>query len=74
MITFHLVIFMCSLSSLNAIRCWQCACVEGRRCPRDAKVNIDVAIPFIFLVEFIAYLKLNAKSFKYTFHVNKERY
>ena len=27
-------------TSLNAIRCWQCACVDGRRCPQDAKVSM----------------------------------
>ena len=62
---------MCSLSSLNAIRCWQCACVDGRRCPRDAKVNNYVVILFTFVVEFKMNFKVMDNNFKYIFRIQK---
>ena len=39
-IIFTTFVFTLLPTSLNAIRCWQCACVDGRRCPQDAKVSI----------------------------------
>ena len=47
--------------------------MDGRKCPRDAKVNNSIIIPFTFLVEINPNFKLNTKSFKYI-HTNKERY
>ena len=39
MVWFVVLTLLCISSYANAIRCWQCAFVDGRKCPRDAKVT-----------------------------------
>lgn len=36
-------IFISSIKSSHAIRCWQCAAVDGRKCPDDAKLVNSLA-------------------------------
>ena len=40
MVWFVILTLLCISSYANAIRCWQCAFVDGRKCPRDAKVTM----------------------------------
>ena len=40
MVGFVILTVLCISSYANAIRCWQCAFVDGRKCPRDAKVTM----------------------------------
>ena len=40
MVGFVILTVLCISSYTNALRCWQCAFVDGRKCPRDAKVTM----------------------------------
>lgn len=50
---FTLLVITYIPTSLNAIRCWQCAYVDGRSCPQDAKVNLFKRVRIITIFKKI---------------------